>query len=317
MPTPEELLRQAFEQGKITGSWLITGPAGVGKKTLVRRLINFLLKGDLTVPFQGVHAHVKWIERSLTDEAKKEIQKAILAGQAVETSDNAPRKKEITVDDIRAALQFLSLKPERGAYQILVIAPADEMNMNAANALLKMLEEPGENNIILLVSDNPGRLLPTIRSRCRMITLRPKPIEEVEEILKKIRPDAAHADLAAELSAGSVGMGMRILDNNGLDLFQKIQALDVPADDCDISVLEALANEATQDDDTYGLFKTLYLNAVTTRARQEALAGRAVAETYVDMYEMGKQLFRETDALNLDRKQAVKTLILKAARMKG
>lgn len=317
MQTPEEVLTHAFHRGKIAGSWLISGPAGVGKKTLARRLVNLLLNGDFAVPFQGIHPRLKWVERSLTEEAKKEIQKTILAGQAVETVEDAPRKKVIAVDDIRDALRFLALKPDLGTYQILVIAPADEMNAEAANALLKMLEEPGENSVILLISDNPGRLLPTIRSRCRAIALRPKPTKEVEEILNKLRPDAAHADLAAELSAGSVGLGLAILDNNGLEMFRKIQASDAPLKDCDMSVSEALADDATRNDTAYGLFKTLYLNVTAARARQEAIARHWAGETYTDVYTLAKQIFSETDALNLDRKQAVRTLLSKAAEMKG
>ena len=182
MQTAQEQISAALKNSKISGSWLITGPFGVGKKTFARSLCSFLTTGHWSES-QSFNPNVKWIECDLTEEAKKEIQKMILAGKEVESNAKTmAKKKEITVDDIREGIKFLSLKSSENEYRVLVISLAEDMNTNAANALLKMLEEPFPRSIILLLCQNTGKLLPTIASRCRKIKIPKLSFEDMTQL---------------------------------------------------------------------------------------------------------------------------------------
>lgn len=310
MKTPEDIFETAFKRGKISGSWLITGPAGVGKKTLAKQVAELILGHSFASKKELFHPRLKWVERGLTDEAKKEIQKTILAGKAVLLNDSASRKKDISVDDIREALQFLSLKAEKGQYKVLVISPADDMNHSAANALLKMLEEPGKDSVILLLSESSGKLLPTIKSRCRHVVVRKKSIQEVEHILQKLRPECPHVELVAELSDGSVGLGLSIIDHSGLDIFQKICAFDVCFYDLDHEKIDVFSEMLSRNETAFSLFQTLLLNDVAQKAKK-AVLNNINAEYLLDLYDELKQMFRDTVALNLDRRLMVKNALIK------
>ena len=157
--TAQEQIEKAYHQGKLSGSWLITGAFGVGKQTFARRLIGFLLTGKWE-EFTKYHLDVLWVEKEYTDEEKKDIQKQLLAGKEVsqETLSTKNRKKELTTDVVHAIQRFLSLKTS-SKWRIVCIPNANEMNLTAQNAFLKTLEEPPENVIILLLCENKGNLL--------------------------------------------------------------------------------------------------------------------------------------------------------------
>src|SRR5207249_3413997 len=120
-----------------------------------------------------------------------------------------PRRRrlrgEIVVGDTREIAAFLRLTPAEGGWRVVVVDGADEMNRNAANALLKILEEPPRRALLLLVAHSPGKLLPTIRSRCRRLPLAPLPAAIVFRLLARYRPDLPEAEAAAltALCAGS------------------------------------------------------------------------------------------------------------------
>src|SRR5215216_727506 len=122
-----------------------------------------------------------------------------------------PRRRrlrgEIVVDDTREIAAFMRLTAAEGGWRVVVVDGADEMNRSAANALLKILEEPPRHALLLLVAHSPGRLLPTIRSRCRRFPMPPLPEATVAELLARYRPELDHAAAAAitALAEGSIG----------------------------------------------------------------------------------------------------------------
>ncbi|MGN1063664.1 MAG: hypothetical protein ACI4QM_05020 [Alphaproteobacteria bacterium] len=312
MMTPEEQVKTALKQGKIAGSWLITGPYGVGKKAFAKRLSAFLITGNWEADL-SFHPDIKWVERSLTEEEKKETVKAILAGKEVsENEAGRARKKEITVDDIREALKFLSLKSADKNLRILIVNLADDMNENAANALLKMLEEPYPDTLILLLCQNMGRLLPTIRSRCRKIMLRPlSQAQMCNEISRKI-PACKDVELLAALSDGSIGLAQDIFDYGGIDLYQTILSLCVPMKRLNLEKLTAFADSFAKDEKGYFLLKTFLLNHISETAKQRALVGEN-AEDWLDLYEKITITFNQIDSLYLDKKQFIMNIFLKIA----
>lgn len=311
MLTPYQQIENHLKNGKITGSWLISGPFGVGKKTFAKKLISFLTTGSW-IEIDGYNPNVKWIECARTEEAKKEIQKMILAGKAIEeNAKTETRKKEITVDDIREGVKFLSLKASSAEYRILVISLADEMNQNAANALLKMLEEPYPRSIILLIAQNTGKLLPTISSRCRKIIIPRMAFEEELVTLKKMYPEHKNLELLTELSNGSLGMAAKIVENEGLTLYQKLNSFFVPLSKLNFTLLNDFADTVSKNDESFLLFKTFLINWLNSQAKKCLHQKNIIqSEQYVNLYTTTIALFDDINRIYLDKKQAVISTIV-------
>ncbi len=226
----EAALLAAFRSGRLPHGWLLTGPRGIGKATLAFRFARFLLSreaggnglfadapADLAVDPEhpaarlvtsGGHSDLLTIERSYDHEKKR-------------------LRSEIVVGDVRELGSFLHLTPGFGGWRIVVVDSADEMNFASQNALLKMLEEPPRQALLLLVSHAPGRLLPTIRSRCRRLGLGPLADGAVASLLRRYRPDLEEPELAllTRLGAGSIGRALELSGEAGLGLCREVAQL--------------------------------------------------------------------------------------------
>ncbi|MDP6486681.1 MAG: DNA polymerase III subunit delta', partial [Alphaproteobacteria bacterium] len=156
----------------------------------------------------GGHLDFVTVERGLSDQGGK-------------------KRSEIVVDDIRAVGAFLRLTPAEGGWRVVVIDSADDMNRNAANALLKVLEEPSAWALLILVSHNPGRLLPTVRSRCRRLGMRALTDADVGDLIERYAPGLGTDDHATltRLSDGSIGRAVALAEEGGLDLYRELVAL--------------------------------------------------------------------------------------------
>ena len=308
--TPYDQIMTALKNGKISGSWLITGPFGVGKKTFAKRISAFLTTGDYDSKIE-YNPNIKWIECALTDEAKKEIQKMILAGKEVEGSAKTQtKKKEITVDDIREGIKFLSLKSSSNEYRILIVSLAEEMNINAANALLKVLEEPFDRSIILLLSQNTGKLLPTIASRCRKIQIYPLEFEEELKELKKLLPETPHLELLTELSAGSIGLALKIYENDGIQIYQKLNACIQPLNRLDIQSINDFADTIHKNEEAFSLFLIFLNNWFNKQVKETYHTNPIRSEKLLNLYETTNALFSNVSNIYLDRRQAVINTLL-------
>src|SRR5215831_1043245 len=178
-------LRRLAEGGRLPHALLLTGPRGIGKATLAFRLARFLLAqpGDradtgLAVDpasnafrrvASGGHADLLTVERAYDPRRRR-------------------RRSDIIIDDVREIAGFFRLTAAEEGWRIVIVDGAEEMNRNAANALLKILEEPPQRALLLMVSHSPGQLLPTIRSRCCRYALPALPQLLVLEQLGRYRP---------------------------------------------------------------------------------------------------------------------------------
>ncbi len=321
----ERDLRRLFETGRLPHALLISGPRGIGKATLAFRLARFVL----TPQTGSLFGDASSAEGLWTDPESGVFRRIASAGHAdVLTVERAfdPRRKrlrtEIVVADTREIATFLHLTAAEGGWRVVIVDGADAMNRNAANALLKILEEPPRQTLLLLVAHSAGRLLPTIRSRCRRFPLAPLAPEIVRDLLIRHRPDLSPADSGAivALSGGSIGAALDLVEAGGVELYRAALGLIRPARELDIGALHAFADKLARPDaeDAYRVVEDLLAQflarlAVAT-ARGESLPGaegeaagrvRAPAARWAGLRDEIANRFARTDGLNLDRKQTI------------
>jgi len=166
----EAAFLQAYGSGRMHHAWLLSGPMGVGKATLAWRIARFLLAGDTG----GMFGPPDTLDVPEDNPTVRRLRAGADGGLLVVRrgpDDKGNLRRDITVDVMRRLHGFFGLSAADGGQRVVIVDAADEMNTNAANALLKALEEPPANATLLLVSHQPSRLLPTIRSRCRDLRL--------------------------------------------------------------------------------------------------------------------------------------------------
>ena len=337
----ERAFLDAWDSGRLAHAWLITGPKGIGKATLAYRIARFVLAGggaggglfggpaSLAVPEDaplfrrvaaGGHADLKVATRGWSDDKKTRL------------------RTEIVVEDVRGIGGFLALTPAEGGWGVVVIDAAEEMNRNAANAVLKVLEEPPRNALMLLVSHSPGRLLPTIRSRCRRLALAPLPEAIVAELLRRWRPDLGPDDVAAlaRLGEGSIGKALGLAAEGGLGLYRELVGLMQTLPRLDVPALHAFADRVGRADadaawrtltELFGWWLARLIQAGGRRgegmaevvAGEGAVMARLLAsgglDRWLEVWEKVTSLFARTDAVNLERKQALLTAFLAVERL--
>lgn len=135
------------------------------------------------------------------------------------------RSAVIKVEDVRGVVEFLGKKSFNDNWRVVIVDSADDLNVSSANALLKILEEPPLKSILLLVSHNPGKLLPTIRSRCAKLALKPLQETEVASLLRRYKPSLKEAEVQglAKIAAGSIGRALKYAENDALEMYENIK----------------------------------------------------------------------------------------------
>jgi DNA polymerase-3 subunit delta' len=212
-----EAFRAARASGRLHNAWLLAGPEGVGKRSFADRAALALL-ADAAWEVEPEHPAARLVA------AGSHLDHFVLSppeeGKGAATGS-------ITVDQVRALRQFLHGTASLGRWRTVIIDPVDALNASGANALLKELEEPGRDTALFLVSHAPGRLLPTIRSRCRRLGFYRLGPGDMETVLRRIAPDldAAERERLLALSEGAPGRAARLLEAGALDLVADLDAL--------------------------------------------------------------------------------------------
>ena len=330
----------AWSSGRLAHAWLICGPRGIGKATLAHRMARCALKQGGKDDGASDMFGAPPPPTSLQMSAEDPLFRRIAAGghgdlRVVERgwSDNKQikRKTVITVDDVREIGGFMSMTPAEGGWRTVIIDAADEMNANAANAVLKVLEEPPRRAILFLVAHNPDRLLPTIRSRCRRLELRPLTPAQVTLLLGRYRPDLKPADVSAltVLADGSVGRAIELSDEGGVTLFRELMTLLTDAPRLNITRLHALSDKVLRGDafrTLTGLLTWWLARIVTESARggleglaeivpgerdlaRKLMAGASPA-AWAEVWDKIGHIARRTDAVNLDKKRSLMLMLM-------
>ena len=237
------LLETLIDSGRMAHAWLFTGPRGIGKATLAYRFARYLLAsgavGSKGPKLFGDMLPTAGDDGLFVDPVAPVFKRVAASSHAdllsIERTENDRGKlrTEIVVNDIRSIASFLNLTAAEGGWRVVIVDSADEMNRNASNAVLKILEEPPGQALLLLVSHNPGLLLPTIRSRCRTLGLLPLANDAVTEMLRQFFPNLSQSDAAllAHLAEGSIGRAINLTREGGLEMYREL-----------IKLLETLPN---------------------------------------------------------------------------
>ncbi|MEM5469400.1 DNA polymerase III subunit delta' [Celeribacter marinus] len=227
----------AFNADRLHHAWLITGPKGVGKATLAWRIARFLLDRPIDAGHDGgmfrdaiARPNADTLQIGYdTPVYRRSAQLAEPRLCLVRRAWDAKKGKhaaQISVDEVRKLNSFFHMSAADGGRRVVIVDAADELNVSAANALLKTLEEPPKDAFLLLVSHQPSRLLPTIRSRCRELRLGPLDPENLAQALDAAGFDAAdRTDALAELAGGSVGEALRLTNQDGIETYAELIAL--------------------------------------------------------------------------------------------
>lgn len=328
----------AYNSGRLHHAWLLTGPRGLGKATLAWTFARFLLAtpdddggmfappppASLDIP---VDHPVAIRLRALSEPRNFLLRRGLNSNETALSAD-------IRIDEVRHLITFLTLTAADGGRRTVIIDSIDEMNPSAANALLKLLEEPPAKVTFFLVSHQPHRLLPTIRSRCRELRLSPLSPQDLSDALAQAGAEVApEARLPlAELAGGAPGEAIRLTNLDGLALYARLAALFATLPRLDRSKALAIAetasgrgNEARFDlvVTLIDLFLARLARAGTTReTRPEAAPGEAAlfarlaphpqaARTWADLAQTLGIRARRGRAVNLDPAALLMDMVLK------
>jgi DNA polymerase-3 subunit delta' len=225
----EMALLNAYRGGRIPHAWLIGGAQGIGKATLAYRMARFVLAHRN--PFASEVQHAETLQVDPSDPVARHVAAGAHGGLLTlerTPNDKGVMRNVITVDETRETISFFGSTAAVGGWRVCIVDTVDELNPNAANALLKILEEPPRQSLFLLVSHAPARVLPTIQSRCRKLALRPLATSDVIHAAAQaanIAIDDPALSEAAEASDGSVARALTLLGGDALKLQQRTAAL--------------------------------------------------------------------------------------------
>ncbi len=226
----QDLFLDAYHSQRLHHAWLIHGPKGIGKATLAWKIAKFLLHKPILPNGNTAHFEAdQKIATTLDIDPHSPLSRRV--AQLSEprlclirrTWDQKKNKFSagISVEEIRKLNSFFQMSAPEGGRRVVIIDAADDMTMSAANALLKTLEEPPKHAVILLISHQPARLLPTIRSRCRTLKLQPLNAQELEKALEA-NTTVEGSPALYELSKGSIGDSLRYANSDAVDIYTQI-----------------------------------------------------------------------------------------------
>ncbi|MCX8504708.1 MAG: DNA polymerase III subunit delta' [Beijerinckiaceae bacterium] len=298
----------AYQSGRMPHAWLISGPDGIGKASFAYRAARFILShpDPKAEAVQGAIA----LDSRFDPGVGRRISAKSHGDLLTICREIEPGKKtiptEIKVDQIRKMIQFFETTAGEGGWRIAIIDTMDELNRSGANALLKLIEEPPPRSLFFMITSAPGRLLPTIRSRCRVLSLRPLKEAEIVEALRAqpSPPSQAVALQAARHSGGSVKTALKLMDPATLSIIEHVEQVLQRLPALDRAELLQMADGLVgreRSNDYQTVIETVQ-NWLAEQCRLRAGEGGHRLAPLAEVWEKSARMADETDRYNLDRR---------------
>jgi DNA polymerase-3 subunit delta' len=300
-------LLASYKSGRIPHAWLIGGPPGIGKATLAYRFARFVLAhpDPNAAEVQKATSLAVDPEHPVARRIAAQAQGDLLVLERVVNEQTGKLYTVIRVEDVRRSVSFFGSTAGEGGWRVAIVDSVDDLQREGANALLKVLEEPPERALLLLVSNAPGRELPTIRSRCRRLLLRPLDEADVARAAAAATgrdADDAEIEIVAGAADGSVARALALLDEDAQALRQRVLDLIAQLPDPDPRALHALGDVlGASDPQTLETFMDLINGWLSTQLEGAARSKPQMARV-AETWDKVNRAAREVAAYNLERK---------------
>ena len=305
----ERAMLEAYRSGRMPHAWLIGGQAGIGKATLAYRAARFILAHP-----DPAHREVQSAQSLAVDPSHPVFRRIAAQGHSDllalyrTVGDTGKLRSVISVDQVRRSVSFFGSTAGEGGWRVCIVDTADDLNAEAANALLKIIEEPPARSVFFLISHTPGRLFVTIRSRCRRLMLRPLVLDDLVAAASQAagRPSGDPELLAAaKLAGGNVGATLALMDTDSLALRERIAVMLTGLPALDGLALHKLGEQISG---TEALPLATFVEAV----RDWLSARLSAAETdprhlaqVAEVWDKVNRAARDVEVYNLERKPLV------------
>ena len=309
----EQTLLDAYRGGRIPHAWLMSGAQGIGKATLAYRMARFVLANS--DPLSAKVQAATTLEIDPLHPVTRQVASGAHGGLLVlerTVNEKGVMPTFVAVGEVRKTVPFFGSTAAVDGWRVCIVDTVDEMNANAANALLKVLEEPPQRSLFLLLSSSPARLLPTIQSRCRKLALRPLAIDDVihaAALAGGFEENDPLLEEAAGAAEGSVSRAINLLGGGALKLHQRTAALLDTLPHVDPRELHALGDALGGNDRA---ILAAFVDSVDRWVGEQMRSDGANANANLprlarlaEVWEKINRAARETESYNLERKPLV------------
>ncbi|NBJ13412.1 DNA polymerase III subunit delta' [Microvirga arsenatis] len=305
---------EGLRSGRLHHAWLIGGAQGIGKATLAYRVARAVLD-----PRRSADRSVASLDVPPDSQVARQV--AALSHPNLSVLRRAPATDKkaasttIPVEAVRRALSMFGSTAADGGYRVCIVDSAEDLTVSSANALLKVIEEPPPRSLFLIVSHAPQRVLPTIRSRCRRLLLRPLGERDIKRAIAFLGAPWSDipgdvVDQALRYGEGSVRRTLELLDEEKVAFIEQVTKLLNTLPGTDTKQVLALAEALSRRDaeDSYELALDTVQRWVSQRLHERAGLGASRLAPLVEVCEKIGRAAQEIDVFNLDRRPFILTM---------
>lgn len=290
----------AYDKNRLHHAWLLCGPQGLGKASFAFRCARFLLgkNRDNRLGALGMSQEDPDV-RLITAQAHPDM--LVLEREM----GDSKLKKNISVDAVREIGEFFSKAPSRSPYRVCIVDSVDDLNINSANALLKILEEPPHKGIIFLISHSPGKLLATIRSRCRRLNFAPWSDDAVNAFVRsKVEVDEETVGRLVRLAHGAPGKALSLMNEGALELDAfagQLLSRQKPSR-ADLTTMATVFKSSSAKADGARKFAT-FIACLSDRVHERSLSAETpqIGQSLAQLWSRLSNSVAEVESVNLDR----------------
>jgi DNA polymerase III subunit delta' len=314
----ERMLVESYASGRMPHGWIIGGPEGVGKATLAYRVARFALANRTPEDARGRTELGISMDHPVARQVASQSHPDLMVLRRVFNHERKTFFSDIRAEDARRAVSFFGSTASSGGWRIAIVDVADDLNTAGANALLKILEEPPPRCLFLILAHQPGRMLPTIKSRCRRLMLGPLVPEDAAGAARLARPDLDETLLAraAKLGRGSVRRTISLASGEGLELYEALADVLGALPKLDTAAVHSLAERCMGKggDEAFALILSFVEDWLHDRVDAERAAAPARLARWAEVWEKAAGSARDVEVFNLDRRPFVLSIFSMLAR---